>query len=106
MPITFIPEEEKEKKGLRIPFWIWWILIPVLILGPVFYFVFQEIPESEIVIEAKDVGLREGDLEKIENSLSIFKKELFKSLVLPDFTHLPKAPSKKIGRKNPFLPIK
>jgi len=111
MPISFVPEREKkekrEKRGLKIPLLFWWILIPLLILGAISYFVFQEIPESEIVLRTQDIGLlKDQDFVKIERNLELFDKknwkELFKELQENIFTRIPKVPSKEVGRSTPL----
>ncbi|PJC47491.1 MAG: hypothetical protein CO034_02325 [Parcubacteria group bacterium CG_4_9_14_0_2_um_filter_35_11] len=107
MPISFIPEEEKAaKRPFKIPFLLWYILIPVLILGIVFYFIFQKVPESEIVIEPQDIGLTIQELKKIETSLGIFTSKTLKSLKENPFPKIPTVPSEKVGRGDPFSPVK
>jgi len=106
MPISFIPEEKKkEKKGFKIPFLVWWILVPLLILVAIFYFIFQgmpgEIPESEKVSD-QVIELNIQDFKKIEKNLEVFNKKIFKELKENPFPRIPKVPPEKVGRSNPF----
>ena len=107
MPISFIPEEEKvERKRLKVPFLVWYILIPIVVLGVVFYFIFQRIPEEEIIIEPQDIGLTIQELKKIETGLEILNNKTLQSLKENPFPEIPKVPSNKLGRQDPFLPVK
>lgn len=103
MPISFIPEKKEER--LKISFRVLWILIFSLVLVPILYFMFQEVPESEIIIKPEILGLDEKILGEIESNLKIFEKKVFKDLKANPFPKLP-APPKKIGRENPLAPIK
>lgn len=108
MAILFA-KEERERKGFRFPFWGWWILIFILVLGPIIYFIyFEEIPENEIT-PATYKGLSKTDLEKIKKYFSIMEGQLFQDLIpsIPiSSDEVPSIPSEKIGRQNPFAPVK
>ncbi len=111
MAISFTPKEveTKGKRRFSLPFWLVWILIPILILGPVIYFVFfKKIPQEEIIIKPETKGLTQEDLTKMEELLKTLKEPLFQSLTpaVPNFfLQPPTAPPEKTGRKNPFAPV-
>lgn len=118
MAILFSKDEdkggivEKKRRKTRIPFWGWWLLIFVASLGIVVYFIFpREIPESEIVLEI-DQGLNMADLEAIEKCLKIVEGQLIQDLTpsisIPEIGAggIVEVPSEKIGRQNPFAPVK
>lgn len=111
MPISFIPEAETEKKerkiSFKIPVLVWWIVVPILILGGVLYSLLQVIPESEITVDPDEIGINIEDLQNIEGALNVFNdkqvQNLFKQLTKNPFPKVPKVPSEIIGRPNPFL---
>jgi cytoskeletal protein RodZ len=110
MAISFAPKEEKkEKKGISLPFWLIWVFLLIVILGPVIYFVFfQKIPESELIPKPETSGVTQKDLTKIENILKTLEEPLFQDLVsvVPSFSlQPPTAPPEKTGRQNPFAPV-
>lgn len=93
-------DSKTKKRRIFIPFWIIYIIIPVLVLAPILYFILLSSPED---IETR--GLSMEEVEKIENDMKILETSLFQSLspVLPGEFVIPK---EKVGRKNPFAPIK
>lgn len=116
MAISFGPEKRKEQrekekreKGVFIPFWLIWGLIPIIILGPIIYFIFfYQVPEKEIesrVSERMKEGLTKEDLNRMEKNFKIINKEAFKQLEssVPEFFSQSLSPSAdKKGRSNPF----
>jgi hypothetical protein len=104
MAISFIPKEPKEEERKRkgfIPFWILYIIIPVLILAPILYFITRPFPEDIIV----PTGLSMENLQELESQMEVLEKPLFQSLtsVIPEEFPVPK---EKVGRGNPFSPVK
>ena len=77
-----------------------YIIIPVLIIAPILYFILN-LPSEDIVVP----GLSVEKLEKIENEMKLLETPLFQSLnlTLPEEFPIPK---EKIGRKNPFAPVR
>ena len=104
MAISFIPKEPKEegkKRKIFIPFWVIYIIIPILILAPILYFITRPFPEDIIV----PTGLSMKNLQKLESQIKVLEKPSFQSLtsVIPEEFPVPK---EKVGRGNPFSPVK
>lgn len=108
MAISFNQEnQEKEKKGISIPFWAILLIIFLVIVGVVVYFVFfQKVSESEITSQKS--GLTQEDLTKLEEILNKIEEPAFQELSssLPVFSvEAPSVPPEKAGRQNPFAPV-
>lgn len=109
MAISFNQEKEenKEKKGISIPFWAILLIIFLVMVGVVVYFVFfQKVPESEITSQKS--GLTQEDLTKLEEILNKIEEPMFQELSpsFPAFSlEAPSVPPEKVGRQNPFAPV-
>jgi len=112
MPISFVPETAKrEKVTFRIPFFIWWIIIPLVIFGLIFYVLLQkEVQEGTELASANVALLSVEELERIEDDLKVFTdkkiQEIIKNLRENPFPKAPKVPSSKVGRSDPFKSFK
>ena len=91
---------ENKKIKISVPFWVIYIIIPVLILVPILYFILIAPPE-EVTIP----GLSIEEVDMIEKDMEILETSFFQSLslVIPEEFSIPK---EKIGRENPFAPVK
>lgn len=113
MAIPIIQEEKPEKRKISIPFWVVWVIIPLIILGGILYFTyFQKIPESEIILDATKVGMTEKDFEEVDKILTTMQKSSFKDLtpVISNFSYSPSTPIIAVppgskGRPDPFAPV-
>ncbi|HOK35461.1 MAG TPA: hypothetical protein PLL80_02395 [Candidatus Pacearchaeota archaeon] len=107
MAISFTPTTNEEEKSF--PFWVIWIIIPIITLTLIVYFIaFQKIPENEIIPQKETAGLTIEELQKMEEILKKIEEPSFKNLapVAPNFfLQTPAVPPEKTGRSNPFAPI-
>jgi len=91
---------KKRKIKISVYFWMIYIIIPVLVITPILYFILSPLSEDILV-----PGLSVEKLEKIENEMKILETPLFQSLTLTIPEEFP-TPKEKIGRKNPFAPVR
>ena len=91
---------KKRKIKISVYFWMIYIIFPILVITPILYFILNP-PSEDIVVS----GLSVEKLEKIENEMKVLETPLFQSLnlTLPEEFPIPK---EKIGRKNPFAPVR
>lgn len=92
---------EKEKAKIKFPFEV---IVPIFVLGFTYYFIVNvESPSEEAIIS--QAGISIDEMKKIDDKLEVLKDPLFgllKSTLPDEFPII----QEKVGRSNPFAPVR
>lgn len=99
MAISFNQETQKKEKKIAVPFWVFYLVIFILIVGFVFYSIISSLPSAE---DIKAEGTTTKDLNALEQNIKIMENSMFQSLRQPKQETFSKPSPRNKGRSNPF----